>query len=187
VVTGFRDTASSPERPFKDTAARRGAASEAKVAFVTRVVVLGPGGAGKSTFARALSAQTGIPCTDLDALFWSSALEPMTADQWVEVQQRLCSPPDWILDGDLGPYDVVQERLKHADAVVLLDLPTWRCVWRAVRRSRERLDFWFWLLTWRRRYRPRLMQDIAQHAATATLHVARSPREMAGLLAHWNS
>jgi uridine kinase len=155
------------------------------VVLVRRVVVLGPGGSGKSTFARALSAQTGIPCTDLDSIYWSSDLEPMPAEQWVRVQQRLCAAPSWILDGDLGPYDVVQERLKHADAVVLLDLPTWRCSWRAVRRSRERLDFWLWLLSWRWRYRPTLMRTIAEHAAGAPLLVAHSPAEAASLLAHW--
>jgi hypothetical protein len=109
----------------------------------------------------------------------------MPAEQWIRVQQRLCSAPSWILDGDLGPYDVVEERLKHADAVVLLDVPTWRCCWRAVRRSRERLDFWLWLLSWRRRYRPTLMRTIAEHAAGAPLLVAHSPGEAAKLLARW--
>lgn len=156
------------------------------MAFVTRVVVLGPGGAGKTTFARALSAQTGITCTDLDALFWSSDLKPMAKNQWVRVQQQLCSGPDWILDGDLGPYDVVEERLKHADAVVLVDLPTWRCAWRALRRSRERLDFWIWLLTWRWRSRPTLMREIAELAPEASLFIAHSSGDMSGVLAHWN-
>jgi hypothetical protein len=101
------------------------------------------------------------------------------------VQQRLCAAPSWILDGDLGPYDVVETRLTHADAVVLLDLPTWLCGWRALRRARERLDFWRWLLTWRRRYRPTLLRQIAEHAPTASLLVARSRSEAANLLAHW--
>jgi adenylate kinase family enzyme len=155
------------------------------VAPVRRVVVLGPGGSGKSTFARALSARTGIPCTDLDSVYWSSDLEPMPAEEWVGLQKRLCSAPRWILDGDLGPYDVVETRLKLADAVVLLDLPTWLCCWRALRRSRERLDFWLWLLTWRRRYRPKLLRQIEEHAPTAPLLVARSSGEVANLLAHW--
>jgi hypothetical protein len=155
------------------------------VGRVRRVVVLGPGGSGKSTFARALSAHTGIPWTDLDSIYWSADLEPMSPQQWVRVQQRLCSAPRWILAGDLGPYDVVGERLKQADVVVLLDLPTWRCCWRAVRRSRERLDFWLWLLSWRRRYRPKLMHEIAEHAAGAPLFVAHSSGEAADLLAHW--
>jgi adenylate kinase family enzyme len=35
-----------------------------------RVVVLGRGGAGKSTFAARLGMATGIPVVELDALFW---------------------------------------------------------------------------------------------------------------------
>ena len=150
-----------------------------------RVVVLGPGGAGKSTFARSLGERTGIPWVELDADFWSADLEPTPPADWVRRQEELCAPRRWILDGDLGPYDVLDVRLRHADAVVLLDLPTWRCAWRAARRSRPRLDFWRWLLTWRRRYRPRLRRSIAQHAPNARLLVARRPADVADLLAQW--
>lgn len=40
-----------------------------------RVVLLGRGGAGKSTFARSLSEITGIPAVELDKHFWSDAHE----------------------------------------------------------------------------------------------------------------
>jgi adenylate kinase family enzyme len=151
---------------------------------VERVVVLGPGASGKSTFARSLAERTGIPWIELDALFWSADLEPTPPAAWIRVQEELCARPRWILDGDLGPYDVLDVRLRHVDAVVVLDLPTWRCAWRAVRRSRERLDFWRWLLTWRRRHRPRLLQSIARHAPRAELFVVRHPREIDELVAH---
>ena len=35
-----------------------------------RVLVMGSSGSGKSTFARRLSAITGIPTVSIDALFW---------------------------------------------------------------------------------------------------------------------
>ncbi|MCS4219441.1 hypothetical protein [Bradyrhizobium elkanii] len=35
-----------------------------------RVLVMGSSGSGKSTFARRLSAMTGIPTVSIDALFW---------------------------------------------------------------------------------------------------------------------
>lgn len=151
-----------------------------------RVVVLGPGGSGKSTFARSLSEKTGIRRTELDAVFWSADLQPTSPDEWASVQERLCVPDAWILDGDLGPYDVVEVRLERADAVVLLDVPTWRCAWRALRRSRERLDFWAWLLTWRRRYRPRLVRSIAENAPNARLFVVHRPAEAERLVEEWD-
>jgi len=68
---------------------------------------------------------------------------------------------------------------------VLLDLPIWRCAWRALRRARERSDFWRWLMTWRRRYRPRVVEDVARYAPTAQLLVVRHPDEARRLAAQW--
>lgn len=142
-----------------------------------RIVVLGNGGSGKSTFARLLAELTGLPRTELDAEFWSADLQPKPPDEWRAVQTSLADQPSWILDGDLGPYDVLDTRLAFADAVVLFDLPTRVCAWRAVRRSREGRDFWRWLLTWRRVYRPRILAAVAEHAPSAELIVVRNQRE----------
>ena len=159
----------------------------ATVLLVNRVVVLGPGGSGKSTFARALGAKTAIPCTELDSVFWSADLRPTPRPEWIALQERLCAADAWILDGDLGPYDALEVRLERADVVVMFDLPTWRCVGRALRRSRERMDFWIWLVTWRRRYRPKLIRSIAQNAPDAQLLLIRHPHEADDLVANWPS
>jgi hypothetical protein len=93
----------------------------------------------------------------------------------VKIQQMLVEQNGWIMDGDLGPYDAVEVRLCAADTVIFLDFWLVRCAWRALRRSRERADFWLWLLRYRRQSRPFLMYAIADHAANATLHVLRNP------------
>jgi len=82
------------------------------------------------------------------------------------------------MDGDLGPYDVVEIRLRTADTILFLDFSLLRCVWRAIRRSRERGDFWQWLLTYHWQMRPILMEAIAKHAANADLHVFRNPEAL---------
>jgi adenylate kinase family enzyme len=148
-----------------------------------RVVVLGPGGCGKSTFARALGQQTGLPVTELDKVFWSGTLEPTPRELWALRQKELCAAPQWILDGDLGPFDILEVRLRRADTVVLFDLPTWRCAWRALRRGRERRDFWRWLLTWRRRSRPVLLTRIAEEAPQAVLAMIHRPGDVDAFLA----
>jgi adenylate kinase family enzyme len=149
---------------------------------LTRVVILGRGGAGKSTLARRLGEITGLRVVELDKVFWQPGLAAMPRDEWVSVQQRLIGEKDWILDGDLGPYDAVEVRLRAADTILFLDFSFARCAWRAFRRSRERADFWVWLWQYRRRSRPLLMEAIAAHAPGATLHVLRSPKEVAGFL-----
>jgi adenylate kinase family enzyme len=147
---------------------------------VMRIVVLGPGAAGKSTFSKSLAKATGLVWVELDKLFWNANLDPMSPNEWVEVQRDLTREESWILDGDLGPYDVVDVRLGRADIVVLFDPPTWRCVWRTLRRSRQRLDYWRWILTWRRRYLPELKKRIAERPEVRVL-IIRSRHDIEGV------
>jgi adenylate kinase family enzyme len=139
-----------------------------------RIVVLGRGASGKSVFSRDLSRATGIPCTELDRVFWSSDLQPKSPAEWQRLQTELAQTETWILDGDLGPYDAPEVRLARADAVVLFDLNLAVCAWRALRRSRQRLDFWLWLVTWRLRYRPALLRAIESSAPGAQVFVVRN-------------
>ncbi len=147
-----------------------------------RVVVLGRGGAGKSTAAVELGRITGLPVVELDEHFWGPDLAPLAVQEWTRRQQELAAAPRWIMDGDLGPYDAPAARLMRADTVLILDFGLLRCAWRAARRSRERADFWWWLLTWRRRARPTMMHAVAAHAPRATVHVVRTPRELRAFL-----
>ncbi|WP_328923152.1 P-loop NTPase family protein [Streptomyces griseoaurantiacus] len=110
-----------------------------------RIVILGRGGAGKSTLAARLGAATGLPVIELDKHFWGPDLEAIPPDRWAAVQGELAGTDQWIMDGDLGPYDVLDVRLRRADTVLLLDYSFLRCTWQALRRSRKRADFWLWL------------------------------------------
>ena len=137
---------------------------------------MGPGAAGKSTLAVRLGEITGLPVIELDKLFWRPGLAATPRGQWAAIQHELVSQQSWIMDGDLGPYDVVDVRLQAADTVVFLDFSLVRCAWRAIRRSRERADFWRWLLSYRRQSRPLLVQAISVHAGDADVHILRTPR-----------
>jgi adenylate kinase family enzyme len=119
---------------------------------------------------------------ELDKIFWQPGLIATPRSLWVKVQRKLAAGKKWITDGDLGPYDVVEERLRAADTVILLDFSPFRCIWRAPGRSRERIDFWLWLLRYRSVYRPLLMKAIANHAKNAEVHILRSPEAVAEFL-----
>jgi len=149
-----------------------------------RVVVFGPGASGKSTLAVHLGRITGLPVIELDKVFWRPGLVATPRDQWVKIQQGLVREDEWILDGDLGPYDAAECRLRAADTIVFLDFSLFRCVWRAVRRSRERADFWLWLLRYRRQSRPILLKALADHAADANRYVLRNPRAVRRFVAN---
>jgi hypothetical protein len=147
------------------------------MADVERVLVLGCGGSGKSTFARRLGARTGLPVVELDSAFWPAGLSRVA---WAARQRELAAGPRWILDGDLGPYDVLEVRAAAADTAVLLNLSPPRCAWRALRRGRERWDFWSWLLTYRRRHLPRVRRALAE--SDVDVVELRSPRAVAAFL-----
>lgn len=139
-----------------------------------RVVILGRGASGKSTLARRLGEITGLPVIEVDKIFWQPGLIAMPREQWVAMQEKIVAGDRWIIDGDLGPYDAVAVRLRAADTILFLDFSLVRCAWRAIRRSRERADFWRWLLAHRYQCRPILMAAIAKHAPNAVLHVFRN-------------
>jgi adenylate kinase family enzyme len=143
-----------------------------------RVVIIGRGASGKSTLAARLGEITGLPVIELDKVFWQPGLVATPRDRWVVVQERFVAEEGWIMDGDLGPYDVVEVRLRAADTIILLDFSLVRCAWRTIRRSRERADFWRWLLAYRWQSRPILMEAIANHAVNADLHVFRNPEAL---------
>jgi hypothetical protein len=125
-----------------------------------------------------LSELTALPLIELDKVFWRAGLLATPRDEWVSLQEKLVATDGWIMDGDLGPYDAVEVRLRAADTIILLDFSLIRCAWRAALRSRERADFWRWLVAYRFRSRPILMRAIANHAAAANLQVLRGPRAL---------
>ena len=143
-----------------------------------RVVVLGRGAAGKSTASVRLGQITGLPVIELDQQFWRPGLTPMPSHEWTQLQQQLAARDRWIMDGDLGPYDAPAARLARADTVLIFDFSLARCAWRAARRSRERADFWRWLLTWRYCNRDTVLHAVATFAAGADVHILRTPREL---------
>jgi adenylate kinase family enzyme len=148
-----------------------------------RVIILGRGGSGKSNLASKLGEIAGLPVIELDKIFWQPGLQALPRDEWVKMQRRLVAQESWIMDGDLGQYDAVEVRLQAADTIILLDFALVRCAWRALRRGRERSDFWRWLIAYRRRSLPVLMQAISKFAPHAELHLIRNPKQLSRFLA----
>jgi adenylate kinase family enzyme len=148
-----------------------------------RVVILGRGAAGKSVLAARLGELCCVPVIELDSCFWRPGMTATPPAAWADLQRRLARRPSWIMDGDLGSHDVLEVRLAAADTVIVLDFSLPRCAWRALRRSRERADFWRWLVRYRRESRPAVLRTVAEHAADADVQVLRGPRAVRRFLA----
>jgi adenylate kinase family enzyme len=106
-----------------------------------RIMVIGSGGAGKSTFARELAGVTGLPLIHLDQYFWHPGWIPTPPDEWLERVRQLSSGDAWIIDGNYGGS--LSPRVQRCDAIVFFDLPRLTCVGGVLQR---------WL---RHRFRPR--------------------------------
>jgi len=139
---------------------------------VERVLVIGSGGAGKTTLSLALAEVTGLPVIHLDEHYWRDGWAPTAAAEWQEKVQELVRAPRWIMDGNYG--GTLPLRLEAADTIVFLDVPRARCVWRVLRRGfryrgrsrpslppgcRERvtLEFLSWIWSYPRRRRPDIL------------------------------
>lgn len=97
-----------------------------------KVVIIGSGGAGKSTFARRLHEITGLKLIHLDQLYWKpNWAEPSKAD-WETLLKTELEKDEWIMDGHFG--GTLELRLKYCDTAIFLDLPRTVCVYRAVKR-----------------------------------------------------
>ena len=95
-------------------------------------MVIGPGGAGKSTVARQIARRTGLPLIHLDVEYWQPGWKPVSATVWAARVVELAAGDRWVMDGDFE--DTLSARLGRADTVVFLDVGRVRCTWRAIRR-----------------------------------------------------
>jgi adenylate kinase family enzyme len=100
---------------------------------VERVLVIGSGGAGKTTLARTLAVATGLPLVHLDRLYWRAGWVATPEEEWRRVVERLVAGERWLIDGNYG--GTMANRVAAADTVVFLDLPRSRCLARVVRRA----------------------------------------------------
>jgi adenylate kinase family enzyme len=97
-----------------------------------RVIVIGSGGAGKSSFSRKLGEITGLPVTHLDQIYWRPNWQEPAKQEWAEIHGNATKADSWILDGNFG--GTMEARLKACDTVIFLDLPRTVCLYRVLKR-----------------------------------------------------
>lgn len=149
----------------------------------SRVAFLGRGGADARPAAQRLAELTGRTLIRIDKHFWPVDRRPDPAPHWAKVQATITENDTWVLDADLGPYDLDEPRLGRPDEVWVLDFRPITCLLRALRYSSERRDLRVWLFRWRREYLNDELERIARRAPQVRLRHLHSPAEVAALLA----
>lgn len=154
-----------------------------------RVLVIGPGGSGKSTFARRLGQILGIEVKHLDSFYWRSGWTKPSNEDWIKTVNDLISRDSWIIDGNFG--GTLPLRVERCDTVIFLDMPRLLCLWRITKRRityrkrsrpdmaegcHEKLDLEFirWVWNYPNRSRPRVIKLLNENKAAKTIVWLRS-------------
>lgn len=153
-------------------------------------MIVGSGGAGKSTLARHLGEILGIEVFHLDKLFWKPNWVETDLDAFVDIQRSVMQKSSWIIDGNYSA--TLDVRLKEADTVLYLDYAVHVCLFRALKRfalnrGRSRADmaegciekidkeFIAWIWNFRRRSRPKLLEKLQSVNGSKNIVIIKSP------------
>ena len=91
-----------------------------------RANLIGSPGAGKSTFARRLHTMTGLPLYHLDNIWHLPDRTTISREEFGARLGDILAKDRWIIDGNYSR--TLELRVKHCDAVFLLDYPLEVCL-----------------------------------------------------------
>ena len=161
-----------------------------------RIMIIGCGGAGKSTLARELGRLTGLPVYHLDALYWKQGWEPTAKKEWALKIEELASEPRWIIDGNYS--STMEIRLRNADTIIFLDYSRWKNIYGIIKRRimyrnktrpdmhegcKERLDWPFikWIWQFEQQHAPVLREKLQMFPKKKIYHFRNRKELMAWL------
>lgn len=94
--------------------------------MLSKVIVIGCPGAGKSTFARKLKKETCLPLYYLDMLWHKPDKTTISRNEFDIKLKEIISKDKWIIDGNYSR--TLEIRFQACDTVFLLDMPVDECL-----------------------------------------------------------
>jgi adenylate kinase family enzyme len=163
-----------------------------------KILVIGSGGSGKSTFAARLGARLKLEVIHLDSCYWQAGWQETPKAEWQAKVAEMIAREAWLMDGNYS--GTLELRLRACDTVIFLDLPRTLCLWRVVKRALmywgkvrpdmaagcpEQLNFEFvqWIWQYPRRTRPKVLARLQACADAKQIIHLRSQAEVEKFLA----
>ncbi|MDF2890420.1 MAG: topology modulation protein [Clostridia bacterium] len=158
-----------------------------------KILIIGSGGAGKSTLARKLGDITGIDIVHLDKIFWQPGWVSISREALADKIKAIIPGDSWIIDGNYS--GTMELRMEAADAIIYLDFSTIVCLCGIFKRwmmysgkkrpditegCNEKIDwaFFYWVLTYRRRNRKKLLAMLHKYAEGRKIVILKNRREV---------
>ncbi len=101
---------------------------------MSRIVVIGNAGGGKSTLSRQIVAARHVPYLEVDRLLWRPGWHPTPKATYDAEHAKAIAREAWLIDG-LGQLDSIAQRVERATHVILIDMPLWMHFWLAAERQ----------------------------------------------------
>jgi adenylate kinase family enzyme len=162
-----------------------------------KILVIGSGGAGKSTFSRRLGRILDLEVVHLDALYWKPGWVETPKPEWRRTVEDLVSRDSWIIDGNYsGTLDI---RFEACDTAIFLDVPRAVCAWRLLKRKalyrrggrpdmargcdeKLSLEFFRWVWAYPARTRPKVLRLLREAPPGKNIFHLRKRAEIEGFL-----
>ena len=158
-----------------------------------RILVIGSGGSGKTTFARRLGEILDTEVVHLDTEYWRPGWVETPKDVWRRKVEELVAGDAWNIDGNYS--GTLGVRLAACDTVVFLDLARTVCVWRVLKRAlvfrnatrpdvaegcpeKVNLAFLWWVWNYPSRTRPKVLQLLGENSQGKSVVRLRSRAEV---------
>ena len=110
---------------------------------MTKIFIVGGPGSGKTTYAKKLAAEFGIPHFDLDSINWKNQIKCCDCErpksERLALRDKILDGNDnWVIEG-VYTGDWIIPFIEQADKIIILKTPTWIRQYRIIRRSFRRL------------------------------------------------
>ena len=144
-----------------------------------KVLIVGCGGAGKSTLAVEIGKRFGLPVVHLDKLWWLPDWQTRSEQEFDEILLGELTKNDWIIEGNF--FRTFKTRLKYADICIFLDYDTELCIQSVYERAEkykgttrpdmtegciEQVDDQFknWITSYKENVRPSMLSELKNSA-----------------------